>query len=344
MVAQLDRDADSFSLQSVPIRKVSSETNESDLYRRIDNITDRLLDRVIEIRAQDEQGREEKFVKYNVFSRCQYERGSGVVKAKFTEDMRPFLLRLKEKFTLYLITVFLRLRSKYSTQIYELLKMRQGLRRYRISVEEFRRTLALEEKYPRFSSLKRRVIEQARTELKEKADIYFTYSVLRDGNAPCAIDFFIHENEPVIQELKESGSEPGREEAMGRRKATGAKKAMGASKAKASKEKGGDRGDATGPRLDPKTMFMADLTQEEVEAMSRDRLEALHSEARARAEEENPNTGSEVVLKQRTYALMKARWRGSVEDRPPRTAPPEGSLGSRIHGRFERLPLEKIAA
>ena len=286
MVAQLDRDADSFSLQSVPIRKVSSETNESDLYRRIDNITDRLLDRVIEIRAQDEQGREEQFVKYNVFSRCQYDRGSGVVKAKFTEDMRPFLLRLKEKFTLYLITVFLRLRSKYSTQIYELLKMRQGLRRYRISVEEFRRTLALEEKYSRFSSLKRRVIEQARTELKDKADIYFTYNVLRDGNVPRAIDFFVHENEPVIQELKEKGSEPGRREAMGR-----------------------EHEGSTGPRLDPKAMFMADMTQEEVEAIGQDRLETLYSGARTQAEEENPNTESEVVLKQRTYALMKARWK-----------------------------------
>jgi plasmid replication initiation protein len=286
MVAQLDRDEDTFSLQSVPIRKVSSETNESDLYRRIDNITDRLLDRVIEIRAQDEQGREEQFVKYNVFSRCQYDRGSGVVKAKFTEDMRPFLLRLKEKFTLYLITVFLRLRSKYSTQIYELLKMRQGLRRYRISVEEFRRTLALEEKYSRFSSLKRRVIEQARTELKEKADIYFTYSVLRDGNVPHAIDFFVHENEPVIQELKENGSEPGRREAMGR-----------------------EQEGSTEPRLDPKAMFMADLTQEEVEAVDQSRLEELHSGARAQAEQENPDTESEVVLKQRTYALMKVRWK-----------------------------------
>ncbi|MFP4229418.1 MAG: replication initiation protein [Salinivenus sp.] len=287
MVAQLDQEAESFSLQSVPVRDVSTEGNESDLYRRIDEITDRLLDRVVEIRTEDEQGQEEGFVKYNVFSRCQYDRGSGVVQAKFTEDMRPFLLQLKEKFTLYLITVFLRLRSKYSTQIYELLKMRQGLRRHRMSVEAFRRTLALEDKYPRFSSVKRRVIEQARTELKEKADIYFTYDVRREGNVPTTIDFYIHENEPVIRELREETGEfdRGRKEAaVGRESSTRA------------------------PRLDPKAMFMADLSQEEVDDMDRDRLRALHEEARARAEEENPNTDSEVVLKQRTYALMKARW------------------------------------
>lgn len=294
MVAQLDRDSEEFDVQEVPLQTISSDANESDLYRRADAITDRLLDEVVEIRTEDERGDEDGFIKYNVFSRCQYEKGSGVIRAKFTEDMRPFLLQLKKKFTLYLITVFLRLRSKYSTQIYELLKMRQGLRRHRMTVEEFRHSLALEDKYPQFSSLKKRVLEQARTELMEKADIYFTYNVIRDGNIPTDIEFFIHENEPVIAELKEETAAIEEDVAVGKNR----------------EETTAESSDQTkqSPTITPRALFMSDLRQEEIEQLTRQQVDDLYERAREKALVENPDTNSNVVIEQRTYALMKEMW------------------------------------
>ena len=294
MVAQLDRDSEEFDVQEVPLQTISSDANESDLYRRADAITDRLLDEVVEIRTEDERGDEDGFIKYNVFSRCQYEKGSGVIRAKFTEDMRPFLLQLKKKFTLYLITVFLRLRSKYSTQIYELLKMRQGLRRHRMTVEEFRHSLALEDKYPQFSSLKKRVLEQARTELMEKADIYFTYNVIRDGNIPTDIEFFIHENEPVIAELKEETAAIEEDVAVGKNREETTAESSDQPK--------------QSPTITPRALFMSDLRQEEIEQLTRQQVDDLYERAREKAQVENPDTNSNVVIEQRTYALMKEMW------------------------------------
>jgi plasmid replication initiation protein len=294
MVAQLDRDSEEFDVQEVPLQTISSDANESDLYRRADAITDRLLDEVVEIRTEDERGDEDGFIKYNVFSRCQYEKGSGVIRAKFTEDMRPFLLQLKKKFTLYLITVFLRLRSKYSTQIYELLKMRQGLRRHRMTVEEFRHSLALEDKYPQFSSLKKRVLEQARTELMEKADIYFTYNVIRDGNIPTDIEFFIHENEPVIAELKEETAAIEEDVAVGKNREETTAESSDQPK--------------QSPTITPRALFMSDLRQEEIEQLTRQQVDDLYERAREKALVENPDTNSNVVIEQRTYALMKEMW------------------------------------
>lgn len=295
MVAQLDRNSEEFDVQEVPLKAITSDANESDLYRRVDAITDRLLEEVVEIRTEDERGDEDGFIKYNVFSRCQYEKGSGVIRAKFTEDMRPFLLQLKKKFTLYLITVFLRLRSKYSTQIYELLKMRQGLRRHRMTVEEFRHSLALEDKYPQFSSLKKRVLEQARRELKEKADIYFTYNVIRDGNVPTDIEFFIHENEPVIKELREETAAIEEDVAVGRNREEGVEPPPEEPK--------------QSPNITPKALFMAELNQEEIEQITREQVEELYEVARARAKSENPDTNSSVVIEQRTYSIMMEIWR-----------------------------------
>lgn len=294
MVAQLDREAEEFSVQEVPLQTISSEANESDLYRRVDTIADQLLEQVVEIRTEDERGDEDGFIKYNVFSRCQYEKGSGVIRAKFTEDMRPFLLKLKKRFTLFLITVFLRLRSKYSTQIYELLKMRQGLRRHRMTVEELRHSLALENKYPQFSSLKKRVLEQARVELKKKADIYFTYNVIRDGNVPKEIEFFIHENQSVIEELKEKTSAIEKDVTVGRE-----------SKEDSEPHERNQRS----PDIAPKAMFMADLTQEEVESVSQMQVKKLYKNSRSKAMAENPDTDSKVLIEQRTYTIMKRTWK-----------------------------------
>jgi len=281
MVAKLKRGSRKFPVQQVPVTQICSRSNSSDLYRRLDEIAKRLTSRKIVIRKTDDDGKR-SFERINVFSKCKYKEGEGAIEARFTEDMRPFLLELKERFTLYLITVFLRLQSKYSTQIYELLKMRQGLRKIKMSVEEFRSVLALEDKYEQFYSLKKRVIEQARRELKEKADIYFTYDVIRDGRTPVAITFFIHTNEAVVEEVEED-----------------------ALQVKEPEESEGERS----PRIDPKSMFLSDRTQEELEELDRQQVQAMYEKAHRRAQETYPSR-SEGIISERTYAYMNELWNG----------------------------------
>lgn len=280
MVADLKRGSRKFPVQQVPVTQICERSNSSDLYRRLDEISKRLTNRKIVIRKTDDEGNR-SFERINVFSKCKYKEGEGTIEARFTEDMRPFLLELKERFTLYLITVFLRLQSKYSTQIYELLKMRQGLRKIKMSVDEFRDVLALEDKYEQFYSLKKRVIEQARKELKEKADIFFTYDVIRDGRTPVAITFFIHTNEEVVEEVED--------------------------KALSVKEESKQK--AESPRIDPKSMFLSDRSQEELEELDRDQVQKMHQKARRRAKEAYSNR-SEGIVKERTYAYMNEIWNG----------------------------------
>ena len=310
MVSKLERGETTFSLQKIPVKQVCRESNESDLYRRIDEITDRLVNQTVVVRRRTEDGKRE-FEKINVLSKCTYREGDGVIEARFTEDMRPFLLKLKGRFTLYLIKVFLRLRSKYSTQIYELLKMQQGISSlYRITVKEFRRTLGLEGKYEgRFYSIKDRVIEQARTELKEKADIYFTYRVVREGQTPVAIEFLIHENEEVVQELQEGNSSP--EIAL---KNGGSENLDDSKDRSIGPEKYGGRMASANddprdaPKIDAKRMFLEDLSQEELDALSDSDLDEIYEEARAKAEEENPNSVSSVLAYE-THSRMKKIWK-----------------------------------
>lgn len=291
MVAGIDRNSTSFSVQEIPIRQICSESNESDLYRRVDEITDRLVNQTVVAREIDKDGKRE-FKKINVLSMCKYKEGEGVIKARFTRDLEPYLLDLQERFTLYLLAVFLRLRSKYSTQIYELLKMRKDLQRYEITVEEFRRKLGLEGKYAKFSDLRRRVIDQARTELKEKADIWFTYKVNRKGRSPESITFLIKENEEVIDEIDQ--------EILGRkkRKKTLPQSERGEKEGNASNDGAGNDSYVPGgyENVDGKDLFLRDLSQEEIESLTEERIDQLYKEAReAVIREQGEDTSRSLV-------------------------------------------------
>ncbi|WP_103017307.1 replication initiation protein [Salinibacter ruber] len=312
MVAKLSRESE-FPVQEIPIHEIAdiSDIDGSNVYRAAQDICDSLVDQTVDVHDQSEEGNR-RYTTYNCFSMCQYEEGKGVIRAKFNEDMRPFLLELKRRFTLYLVTVFLRLRSKYSIQIYELLKMRQGLSNLRMSIEEFRWKLGLEDKYQEFAQMKRRVIEQARGELKKRADIYFTYRVIREGRSAKEIQFYIHENEEVTRELKEevSALENSQDTTVSRSD----KSAQQEREATASESR--DRKPSTpvlgatsteGPQVDGKRMFLEDLSQEEISSLSGSELDEIHTKARNQVEEDNPDAVSSV-LAYKTHSLMKELW------------------------------------
>lgn len=287
MVAQLDRGTTEFPIQKVRIADICdlSGTDSSNMYRRIDEITDNLVEKSVDIRKKNEDGRETGFRKYPVFQTCEYDRGSGYIRAQFNDKMAPFLLKLKKRFTLYLMTVFLRLRSKYATQIYEMLKMRQGLYRYEVSVEEFRYTLNLEDKYPRFHHLKQRVIEQARGEMKEKADIHFTYKIHRQNNSPQSIEFFIQENKEVIEEI-----EAEQQELMG-------------------KNERSEPGTESGPEsVRARDFFWGNRSQEEVDDLTTKQVESLYETARAQVVRKQGEDLSETYLESMIFRRMEDLW------------------------------------
>ncbi|MCS3679348.1 plasmid replication initiation protein [Salinibacter ruber] len=312
MVAKLSRESE-FPVQEIPIHEIAdiSDIDGSNVYRAAQDICDSLVDQTVDIHDQSEEGNR-RYTTYNCFSMCQYEEGKGVIRAKFNEDMRPFLLELKRRFTLYLVTVFLRLRSKYSTQIYELLKMRQGLSNLRMSIEEFRWKLGLEDKYQEFAQMKRRVIEQARGELKKRADIYFTYRVIREGRSAKEIQFYIHENEEVTQELKEevSALENSQDTTVSRSDESAQQEREATASDSPDQKPSTPVLGATsteGPQVDGKRMFLEDLSQEEISSLSGSELDEIHEKARNQAEKDNPDAVSSV-LAYKTHSRMKELW------------------------------------
>jgi hypothetical protein len=192
-------------------------------------------------------------------------------------------------------------------RIYELLKMREGISVLRISVEEFREILGLEDSYRYFSEMKYHVLEKAQRELKEKTDIYFTFNVEYEGRSARRIQFFIHRNEDVIRQLRaedENLELPNPPSSSDRSTETVERTRAGDAEddGQISVE---DRTDA--PSVSAIQVFLLDRTQEEIERFERGELEEIHRQARERAEVANEGR-SEIVIKIDTITHMKRIW------------------------------------
>jgi plasmid replication initiation protein len=202
---------------------------------------------------------------------CEYREGDAYIEARFNDSMKPFLLQLKKRFTMYEAGHFLPLNSTYSMRIYELLKMREGISILRISVEELRDILGVGDSYSSFSQLKYHVIGKAQEEIKEKTDIYFTYDVERKGRNAERLKFFIHRSE------EEEADTPKME----------------------------DRTDV--PNIDVMDLFLSELAQDEIDNLDQDTLDNLHQQAIQRVEREEPH-GSKTLKQSLTLQRMKRFW------------------------------------
>jgi plasmid replication initiation protein len=282
LIGQIDRDQESFGTQRVSLRRIIERAGVSstEIFRKAREICDRLVEKSIGICTYDEE-RGRVYTAYTLFRQCRYVEQEGVIEAKFEEEMRPLLLQLKNRFTMYSLNCFLRLPSRHSMRVYELLKMREDLGAMRISVEELRETLGLENSYDRFTDLRRHVIEKARRQIAEHTDIEFTYKVEREGRVAEGVRFFVSRGD---EETGEREMPPA-----------------------AQTDVNVDTGLETDLRFDVKTWFLKGLTQKEVRALADEEIESLHEAARTEAERRHPDA-KRSVLASETLRRMEEKW------------------------------------
>ncbi|WP_118831791.1 replication initiation protein [Salinibacter ruber] len=194
-VSQLGRDCDSFEPVSVNVKELCdiSGVETENMYGEVRDIADRLTDKKIRV-ERGPRGKEEGAFT-NIYAKCGYDRKTGELVGRFTEEMRPYLLKLKEQFTMYYRRNALSMRSTYSMRFYEILKRYEYQGQFKLAVTELRKIFGLEDKYDRFRDLRRRVIDKAQEELAERSDVTFEYTVERQGQKPERIHFEIHSTE-----------------------------------------------------------------------------------------------------------------------------------------------------
>lgn len=189
-------------------------TKDQTLYRKIDEVTDKLMTRFIKVKNV----KTNEFEKFNWVHRSSYK--DGVLKIHIHEDMKAFYLELDKKFnyTNYKISNVLQLKSEYSIRIYELAKQYQNTKNKsrEIGLEEFRHMLGLDSgEYPLFANLKQRVIKPAEKEINKKTDIQIEIESITEGRKVVGIRLCLLEQKeiiPIVENEPDNYEDPGKED------------------------------------------------------------------------------------------------------------------------------------
>lgn len=125
---------------------------------------------------------------------------SGIVQIRLDNDMRPFLLRLKENYTKYEIIYTLKFRCKYSIRLYELIKSVHfhDLAPYivKYSFEDLAGLMGAE-RYTQYRDFKSRALSPAVQEINEYSDKNLTFTEIKTGRKVTAIEFTITTKEAM---------------------------------------------------------------------------------------------------------------------------------------------------
>jgi plasmid replication initiation protein len=141
----------------------------------------------------------------NWLSSAESDKKEGYVDVCFDPKIKPYLLKLKECFTIYQLKNILFLHSAYSVRTYEMLKQFESTGIKTISVDELRDILRVSPNYT-VGNITQRILKPAQKELKEHTDISFTYNFIKHGRRFTDITFKIKRNTRIPKLLQEEKS------------------------------------------------------------------------------------------------------------------------------------------
>ena len=129
-------------------------------------------------------------------TRVSYDEKTALLGIIVARQMLPYLINLKNDYTVFSLDIALALKSKYSKRIYEMLSKHKEEGVMHITVDDLKYRLALKDPKKKketytWTPFKALVLETAKKELREHADITFTYDAKKTGNKYTDLTFHI---------------------------------------------------------------------------------------------------------------------------------------------------------
>lgn len=119
------------------------------------------------------------------------------LRIRLDDDLKPFLLHLREQFTAYELSYILVMRSKYSIRLYEYLKSYHSLSVITVSVEELKELLECNSEYTRWDNFRMRVLDKAISEINAYTDLEVKPEFVRKGRVIDKIVFNIQKKADI---------------------------------------------------------------------------------------------------------------------------------------------------
>lgn len=165
-------------------------------YLQMKEAGNQFLKKTVRRLEQDHKGRIIEH-KSNWLSGTTYHHGEGWVEIRFSYEVAPHLLALRANFTTYKLKQAAALRSVYAWRLFECLQSWKSTGRWLVDIEEFNYTMEVPESLKKdFGQLRRRVLEPAIKELKNKDGMQIDLQLIKAGRKITTLDFRFN---PAVQ-------------------------------------------------------------------------------------------------------------------------------------------------
>lgn len=193
LISQVKPKDNSFKNIEISISELSNimGLDVTNMYRDMEKVTKSMVGRVLSVRNLDEN----YLLQVPWIASAKYLYGDGIVRFKISDELAPYLLKIKDQFTVIRISDLMRFKSIYSMRIYELLKQYESLGCRKIALEDLRLSCGIpESRLNIISNFKIKVLEISKREINEKSDILIDFKFIKKSRKVIAIEFLINKN------------------------------------------------------------------------------------------------------------------------------------------------------
>lgn len=193
LISRIKKDDDSFKNIEISISELASvmEVDKKNMYRDMAKVTKNMIGRVLSIRDLDE----DSLLQVPWIASAKYFYRQGVINFQISEKLAPYLLALKDKFTIIRLSDLMCFRSIYAIRIYELLKQYQPVGQRRIDLAQLRLSCGIpENRLNLVSDFRRKVLDIAKREINEKSDILIEFEFFKRSRKFIGVEFDIKLN------------------------------------------------------------------------------------------------------------------------------------------------------
>lgn len=196
LISQIKKDDKDFRMYRTNIKSLAEMlgTDRKNIQREIRSVCKNLMKQIVEI----ENGEDWEILHW--LSYAKYDSKTGIIMLMLSQEISPYVLALKEKFTRYQTKNILTMQSFYAIRLYELLQMRIGMDKkktmlYQFEVKELRIILECESKFKQIGEFKRFVLDIAVREISNETEYICMYDCKKTGRVITDVIFSLKEKD-----------------------------------------------------------------------------------------------------------------------------------------------------
>jgi plasmid replication initiation protein len=193
MSSRIQKNDKEFQIYTFSVQELCMflQINNKNIYKEIDTVVSKLFNRILIVKNPIENST----TKISWLTYAKYWHGKGIVHLKFNEDLKPYMLKLKERFTQINLGDVMGLKSVHAIRVYELLKQYETIGKREISLIDLREYCGITtDQYKKYCHIKEKILEISKREINEKTDILIDYEEIKTSRKITSIQFTIKPN------------------------------------------------------------------------------------------------------------------------------------------------------